>query len=123
MSGFKAEERDVFFPHYLFHIGPGSERSLSKDIRLSVQKVVEYGNCNVGHTDFVGIREDKNGFNKGIVPVLDYGIPFAAGIAGGFFYAVEYGIEFIYQQIFFPRVTLYLKAGVEVSKEREQLVI
>ncbi|HEY93843.1 MAG TPA: hypothetical protein G4O15_02745, partial [Dehalococcoidia bacterium] len=70
-----------------------------------------------GHTNLVSIRVNKNGFDEGAAPILDYGIPFAAGIPGGFPDAVEYGTEFVYQKIFFPCGTLYLKVGVEVSKE------
>ena len=97
-----------------FHIHPGGIDPLGQDVRLVIQYLVEYGQCHVGHADFIDVGESQGDSDWGRLPVFNDAVPLAAGIAGWFRDLIKYIVEIVH---------LFQSTGVNYSCQRLQLSI
>ena len=72
----------IVLAHLLFHVAPGGKYPLTPNVGLMVHDAVENAHAQIGHTDFVGVREAERHPDVHLGLVLDDLIVFTAHIAG-----------------------------------------
>ena len=89
----QAEQRQAARSQLLLHVRPGREDALRQHVRLLIEDVVEDGEPEVRHADVVDVGVGEGQAQRRGVPVLDDGVPLAAGIAGGPCHFAQDGID------------------------------
>ena len=83
VAALQGVEGKTFLPHFLFHVSPGSEDTLTPDPGHVVHNAVEDAHAKVGHADLIGVREAEGEAAVHLSLVLLDGLIFAAHIAAG----------------------------------------
>ena len=89
----EAPERHAFGAHHRFHVRPGREDALGEHAVAAVDDVVEDAEAHVRHADVVEVGVGEGDAHVAGVPVLDDGVPLAAGVAGRLLDAGEQAIR------------------------------
>ena len=82
VAALQAVERQALSPHLLFHIPPGGEHPLAPAPGQVVHHAVEDAHAQIGHADFIGIRETEGVAHLHLPPVLDHRVVFSARVPG-----------------------------------------
>ena len=89
VAALQSVEGDVRLAHLLLHVPPGGEGALAPDAVRFVHGAVEDAQSQVGHANFVSVREAHGEAHVHRGLVLDDLVVFPAGVASGFLYAQQ----------------------------------
>jgi hypothetical protein len=79
----------------VLEVGRGAVGALGKQIGATVDQIVEDHQPQIAAAQFVKIGKAEGDFcaDGGVGPILDDGVEFAAGVAGGLFHLVQHAVE------------------------------
>ena len=80
---FQCKEWNIFLTHDLIQIQPRGKHTLRPDILAFVEHIIEDHHAEVGHTDFIDIREAHGKSDIYVVLIFHYRVNFTTNIAGG----------------------------------------
>ena len=78
------KQRDMLLPHHLIEVRPRREQTLTPDILTFIEHVIEDHHAQIGHTDFINIREAHGKADIYVILIFHYRVDFTADIAGSF---------------------------------------
>ena len=80
----QAVQGQAVFPHLFLHVHPGREDAFAEGVFTLVDEVVEDLDAEVGHADFIGVRETERKVKVDRRRVFRHTVQFAANVAAGF---------------------------------------
>ena len=83
VKAFQAIERQSLLTHQCFKVGPRGIYPLSPAMRVGIDDVVQDFQPQMGHTNFIGIREAESDTKIDRILILDDAVQFAADIPCG----------------------------------------